>query len=150
MEFGNKRGIKLTEHGLDVFERVLDEEIERDCKDWETAVRFIWGRGTLHAIFTEWHLQEKKLEGNQKLFCVLVDLEKAFDKMPREGMFWYLRKKKVLDKSILFFQQAYYTLHIIPPTNARPVAFVADSVFHVFSSDTSVARSMNSFCLSSR
>ena len=45
---------------------------------------FMPGRGTIDAIFIVRQLQEKYLEKKKKLYLALADLEKAFDRVPRD------------------------------------------------------------------
>ena len=42
------------------------------------------GKGTTDPIFVVRQLKEKYLEENRKLFFAFVDLEKAFDRVPRK------------------------------------------------------------------
>ena len=56
---------------------------------------FVPGRGTTDAIFIVRQVQEKTLRKNKKLFLGFVDLEKAFDRVPREVVKWALRKERV-------------------------------------------------------
>ena len=53
---------------------------------------FMSGKGTTDAIFIMLQVQEKHQVKKKKLFCAFVDLEKAFDRVPREVMRWALRK----------------------------------------------------------
>ena len=53
---------------------------------------FIPGRGTTDAIFVEKQLQEKYLAANKRLYMAFVDLEKAFDGVPRKIIWWAIRK----------------------------------------------------------
>ena len=46
---------------------------------------FMPGKGTVDAIFIVRQLQERFLEKKKDLFYVFVDLEKVFDRVPREG-----------------------------------------------------------------
>ena len=45
---------------------------------------FVPGKGTVDAIFLVRQLQEKFLEKRKDLFFAFVDLEKTFDRVPRE------------------------------------------------------------------
>ena len=45
---------------------------------------FMAGRGTTDANFIVRQLQEKYLAKNKELWMAFVDLEKAFDRMPRK------------------------------------------------------------------
>ena len=50
------------------------------------------GKGTTDAIFILRQLQEKFLSKGKKLYFAFVDLEKAFDRVPRKVLWWALRK----------------------------------------------------------
>ena len=53
---------------------------------------FMPGKGTTDAIFTMRQVQEKHQAKKEKLYYAFVDLENAFDRVPREVMIWVLRK----------------------------------------------------------
>ena len=46
------------------------------------------GRGTIDAIFMLRQLQEKYLAKNKNLYFAFVDLEKAFDRVLRDILWW--------------------------------------------------------------
>ena len=53
---------------------------------------FMPGRGTTDAIFILRQLQEKHLDRKLPLYFAFVDLEKAFDRVPRKVIWWAMRK----------------------------------------------------------
>ena len=95
---GNYRGLKLTEHVMKVMERIVDGMIREMIAIDEMQFAFVPGRGTTDAIFIIRQLQEKFLSRkdlngkNLTLFFAFVDLEKAFDRVPRKVLWWAMRK----------------------------------------------------------
>ena len=67
------------------------------------------GRGTIDAIFIVPQMQEKFLAKKKKLWMAFVDLEKAFDRVPREIVWWALRVVGV-DEWIVKAIQAMYLM----------------------------------------
>ena len=104
---GNYRGLKLIEHVMNVMERIVDGLIREMIAIDEMKFAFVPGRGTTD-WFIIWHLQEKDL--NDKiltLFLAFVDLEKAFDRVPRKVLWWAMRKVGV-EEWIMHLVQAVY------------------------------------------
>ena len=67
-----------------VVEGLIRQRVEID----EMQCGFISGRGTTDAIFIVRQLQEKHLAANKPLYMAFVDLEKAFDRVPRDVIWW--------------------------------------------------------------
>ena len=87
---GNYRGLKLTEHVMKIMERIIDGIKREMIAIDEMQFAFVPGRGTTDAIFIIRQLKEKFLsrkdlnDKNLTLFFAFVDLEKAFDCVPRK------------------------------------------------------------------
>lgn len=79
MELGNFRGLKLLEHLMKVFERVMEKYIKEAVNVNEMQFDLMPGRGTTDAIFITRQVQEKFLAKKKDLYFTFVDLEKAFD-----------------------------------------------------------------------
>ena len=54
---------------------------------------FMPGKGTVDAIFIVRRMQEEYQNKDKKLYTCFVDMEKAFDRVPRKVMEWAMRKK---------------------------------------------------------
>ena len=92
LERGNYRGLKLTEQVMKVLERIVDGLIRQMVSIDDSQFGFVPGRGTTDAIFVVRQLQGKYLTANKRLYMAFVDLEKAFDRVPRKVIWWALRK----------------------------------------------------------
>ena len=104
---GSYRGIKLLEHAMKVLERVIEGRLRKIVKIDNMQFGFMSGRSTTDAIFIVRQLQEKYLAKSKDLWMAFVDLEKAFDRVPREVVWWALRYLSV-DEWIVSVIKAMY------------------------------------------
>ena len=81
---GNYRGLKLLEHSMKLFERVIEQHIRAVISMDDMQFGFMPGKGTMEAIFIIRQVQEKYLAKHQDLYLAFIDLEKAFDRVPRK------------------------------------------------------------------
>ncbi|XP_013781358.1 uncharacterized protein LOC106465670 [Limulus polyphemus] len=65
------------------------------------------GRGTTDAIFVVRQMLEKYGEKQKKLHLVFIDLEKAYDRVPREEVWRCLREKRVSEKYVKLVKDMY-------------------------------------------
>ena len=64
----------------------------RDKSTVNTDFGFMKGKGTTDAIFMARQMQENFRVKGKKLYFGFVDLEKAFDRVPRELISWAMYK----------------------------------------------------------
>ena len=107
LERGNYRSLKLTEQVMKILERIVDSLIRQLVSIDNSQFGFVPGRGTTDAIFVVGQLQEKYLATNNRLYMAFVDLEKAFDRVPRKVIWWVLRKLGVEEWIVRLVQGMY-------------------------------------------
>ena len=107
LDRGNYRGLKLTEQAMKILERIFDDLIRQVVSIDDSQFGFVPGRGTTDAIFEVRQLQEKYLAVKKRLYMAFVDLEKAFDCVPRKVIWWALRKLGVEDWIVRLVQGTY-------------------------------------------
>ena len=98
---GNYRGLKLIEQVM--VEGLVRQRVEID----EMQCGFMYGHGTTDAIFIVHQLQEKHLAANKPLYMAFVDLEKAFDRVPRDVIWWAMRKLGIDEWLVRVVQSMY-------------------------------------------
>ena len=90
---GKYRGITLLSQALKLLERVLDARIWRrvECDFGEEQQGFRKGRGASDGMYVLRQMVEKRVEVQGSMALGFVDLEKAFDTVPREMVMATLR-----------------------------------------------------------
>ena len=68
---------------MKLYERVLEARIRSSVNINDMQFGFMPGKGTTDAIFIVRQVQEKFLAKRKDLYFAFVDLEKAFDRVPR-------------------------------------------------------------------
>ena len=101
MDCGACRGVKLLEHAMKIVERVLENRIRELVMINEMQFGFMPGKDTTHALYILRRMQEEFRGREKKLHMCVVDLEKAFDRVPRKVMEWALKKKGLAKAGVL-------------------------------------------------
>lgn len=91
---GAYRGIALLSAAGKILAHIINKRLNDIAERFlpESQCGFRPNRGTIDAIFVVKQLQEKCLEQHHSLYMCFVDLEKAFDRVPRAALWTVLEK----------------------------------------------------------
>jgi hypothetical protein len=103
----NYRGIKLMSHTMKIYERIINTRIRNIIKIHDDQCGFISGKSTTDAIQTTRILIEKHRDAKKDLHMVFIDLEKAFDRVPRSLIWAALRYHDIPEVYVLTIQDMY-------------------------------------------
>ena len=106
-DFGNYRGIKLMSHTMKIWERIMDARLRQNVKISEEQFGFMPVPSTTDAIFALRQLVKNHREGQKVLHCVIIDLEKAYHRVPRKEVWNCMRMKGVPKNYIRIVQDMY-------------------------------------------
>lgn len=87
-ECRNYRSIRLLSHTLKLFERTMDRRIRDVVEVSRNQCVFVKNRSTTNVMHTAGLLLENHLEKNAPLHIAFLDLQKAFERVPND-LVWY-------------------------------------------------------------
>ena len=106
-ECKNYRGIKLLTHTFKIWEKVVDRRLRECTEIHESQFGFMPGRSTTDAIFILKQTIEKHREGQKDIRVIFIDIEKAYDRVPREEIWRCMRERNVPEKYVKLIQDMY-------------------------------------------
>jgi hypothetical protein len=92
---------------MKLWERIIEHHLRGVTNVTENQFGFMPGRSTMETIFLISQLMERYREQKKDLHMVFIDLEKAYDKVPRNIMWWVLQKHNVSTKYITLIKDMY-------------------------------------------
>jgi hypothetical protein len=82
----NYRRIKLMSHTMKLWEMIIEHRLRRVTNVTENQFGFMPERSTMEVIFLIMQLMERCREQKKDLHMIFIDLEKTYDKVPRNVM----------------------------------------------------------------
>ena len=79
-------------HTMKAWEKIIEARLRDRVEISKEQYGFMPGKETTDAMFALRMLMEKYMEGQKELYCVFVDLEKAYNTVSQEEL-WYCMKK---------------------------------------------------------
>ena len=73
-------------HTMTIWERIIDRRLREETSIGEEQFGFMPGRGTTDAIFAARQVIEKHQEMQKELHMVFIDLDKSYDRVPRQEL----------------------------------------------------------------
>ena len=107
LEKGKYWGLRLLDQVMKVLERVANNILRQQVCIDDIPFGFMPGRSTTDAISIVRQLQEKFYAINKTLCMAFVDLEKAFDRVPRHVILWALCKLGIDEWLVRLIQSMY-------------------------------------------
>ena len=92
---------------MNICERIIDRRLREETTIGDEQFGVMPSRGTTDAIFAVRQLMEKNQEKQKELHMVCIDLEKAYDRVPRQEVWRCMREKGVPEKYVIIVQDMY-------------------------------------------
>ena len=87
-------------HTMKVWERIIETRLRDRVEICKQQYEFMPGKGTTDVMFALRMLMEIYREGQKELHCVFADLEKAYNRVAREELWYCMRKSGIVEKYV--------------------------------------------------
>jgi hypothetical protein len=92
---------------MKLWEMIIEYRLRRVTNITENQFGFMSKRSTMEAIFLIRQLMERCREQKKDLHMIFINLQKAYDKVSKNVMWWALQKHKVSSKYITLIKDMY-------------------------------------------
>ena len=92
---------------MKIWEKIIEARLKDSIEISKLQYGFMSGKRTTDAMFALRKLMEKYREGQRELHCEFVDLEKAYSRVPREELWYCMRKSGIMEKHVRLVQGMY-------------------------------------------
>jgi serine protease inhibitor len=92
---------------MKLWEKIIEHRLRGVTNVTKNQFGFMPRRSTMEAIFLIRQLMERCRKQKKDLHKVFIDLEKAYDKVTRNVIWWVLQKYKVSTKYITLIKDIY-------------------------------------------
>jgi hypothetical protein len=108
-------------HTMKLWERIIEHRLRGVTNVTKNQFGFMLGRSTMEVIFLIRQLIERYRDQKKDMHMVFIDLEKAYNKVTRNIMWWALQKHKVSTKYITLIKDMYDNVVTSARTNDFPI-----------------------------
>ena len=95
MNCGMHRVVKLQEHAMKIVEMIPTKKWRKFVAIDDMQFGSMPGNGTTDTVIILWRIQDEYFAKQTKFNMCFVDMEKAFDRVPRKVVEWVMRKKGI-------------------------------------------------------
>ena len=100
-------------HTVKVWERMIESRIRDRVEISKQQYGFMPGKRTTDAMFALRMLMENYRESQRELHCVFLDVEKSYERVPREDLWYCMRKSGIAEKYVRLVEDMYEESKIV-------------------------------------